>query len=51
MLLIVIIILLLVFAGGGGYWGNARWGPQGGLGISLGTVLVILLLCYLLGLL
>jgi uncharacterized spore protein YtfJ len=50
MTLIIIIILVLLFAGGGGYFGYNRWGFGGGAGISLGTVLVILLICYLLGL-
>jgi hypothetical protein len=49
MLVILIILLVLVFAGGGGYYGYGRWGARGGAGISLGTVLVILLICYLLG--
>ena len=49
MLLLLIIVLLLVFAGGGGYYGYNRWGACGGAGIGLGTVLVILLVCYLLG--
>jgi hypothetical protein len=48
MLLILIILLVLVFAGGGGYYGYNRWGARGGTGISLGTVLVILLVLYLL---
>jgi hypothetical protein len=49
MLIILIILLVLVFAGGGGYYGYGRWGARGGAGISLGTLLVILLVCYLLG--
>jgi hypothetical protein len=49
MLILLIIFLVLVFAGGGGYYGYGRWGARGGVGISLGTVLVILLICYLLG--
>jgi hypothetical protein len=48
--LILIIILVLVFGFGGGYYGNSRWGSQGGLGIGLGTILVILLICWALGL-
>jgi hypothetical protein len=50
MLILLIILLVLVFAGGGGYYGYGRWGVRGGTGISLGTVLLILLVCYLLGL-
>jgi len=48
-LLILIILLLLIFGGGGGYYGYSRWGYRGGGGIGLGSVLVILLVCYLLG--
>ena len=50
-MLLLLIILLLLFAGGGGYYGYGRWGYGGGFGISLGTILVILLIAYLLGLL
>ena len=49
-MLIIIIILILLFAGGGGYYGHSRWGARGGTGIGLGTVLVILLIAYMLGL-
>ncbi|MGA3372965.1 MAG: DUF3309 domain-containing protein [Terracidiphilus sp.] len=49
MLIILIVLLVLVFAGGGGYYGYNRWGSRGGTGIGLGTVLVILLVCYVLG--
>lgn len=48
-MLILIIILLLVLGGGGGYYGHSRWGYRGGAGIGLGTVLMILLVAYLLG--
>ena len=48
-MLLLIVILLLLFAGGGGYYGYNRWGSRGGAGISLGTVLVILLIAYMLG--
>jgi hypothetical protein len=44
-MLIVLIILLLLF--GGGLWGRDRWGS--GPGIGLGTILIILLICYMLG--
>ena len=50
-MLILIIVLLLIFGGGGGYYGHSRWGPSGGAGIGLGTVLLILLIAYLLGVL
>jgi hypothetical protein len=48
-MLLLIIILLVLFAGGGGYYGYNRWGSRGGAGIGLGTVLVILLIAYMLG--
>ena len=47
-MLLVIIVLLLLFGGGGGYYGYSRWGTRGGLGI-FGTVLLIVLVLYLLG--
>jgi hypothetical protein len=47
--LILIIVLLLIFGGGGGYYGHSRWGPGGGAGVSVGTILLILLVAYLLG--
>jgi hypothetical protein len=50
-MLILIIILLLVLGGGGGYYGHSRWGYRGGAGIGLGTILMILLIAYLLGML
>ena len=49
MLIILIIVLVLVFGGGGGYYGYNRWGRCGGAGIGVGTILVILLVCYVLG--
>ena len=48
MLILLIIVLLLLF-GGGGYYGYGRWGYRGGAGVGLGTVLVILLIAYMLG--
>jgi hypothetical protein len=48
-MLLLIIILLLVLGGGGGYYGHSRWGYRGGAGIGLGTILLILLIAYLLG--
>ena len=50
MTLIIIILLVLLLGGGGGYYGHSRWGVGGGAGISLGTILLILLIAYLLGL-
>ena len=49
-MLLLIIILVLLLGGGGGYYGHTRWGPSGGAGVGLGTVLLILLIAYLLGL-
>jgi hypothetical protein len=55
-MLIVIILLILFFGGGIGYWGhtnygsNPGYGAYAGPGFGLGTVLIILLICYLLGL-
>jgi hypothetical protein len=48
MMLLVILVLLLLFGVGGGYYGHSRWGMGGGLGI-FGTVIVIALLLYFLG--
>jgi hypothetical protein len=48
-MLLLIIILILLFGGGGGYYGYGRWGYRGGFGISLGTILLIVLIVYLLG--
>jgi len=48
-MLLLLIILLLVLGAGGGYYGHTRWGATGGAGIGLGTILVILLVAYMLG--
>jgi hypothetical protein len=50
MVIVIIVVLVLVLGGGGGYYGHSRWGYMGGGGIGLGTILVILLVCWLLGL-
>jgi len=47
--LILLIILLLVLGAGGGYYGHSRWGYGGGADIGLGTILLIVLLVYMLG--
>jgi hypothetical protein len=47
-MLLLIIVLVLLLGGGGGYYGYSRWGTGGGLGI-VGTVLLIILALYLLG--
>ena len=49
-MLLLIIVLILLFGGGGGYYGHSRWGPSGGAGVGLGTILTIVLIVYLLGL-
>jgi len=49
MLIVIIIVLILVFGAGGGYYGHNRWGGRGSAGIGLGTILLILLVCWLLG--
>jgi hypothetical protein len=48
-MLLLIIILVLLFGVGGGYYGHTRWGPRGGAGTGLSTILVILLIAYLVG--
>lgn len=47
-MLLLIIVLVLLFGVGGGYYGHSRWGTGGGLGI-FGTVVVIALVLYFLG--
>ena len=49
-MLILLIVLILLLGGGGGYYGHSRWGYGGGAGVSLGTILLILLIAYLLNL-
>jgi hypothetical protein len=46
----IILLLLLLFGGGGGYYGYSRWGTGGGLGI-VGTVVLLVVILYLLGVL
>lgn len=48
-MLFLIIVLILLFGGGGGYYGHSRWGYGGGAGLSLGSILIILLAAYFLG--
>lgn len=49
-MLILLIIILLVLGAGGGYYGRTRWGTSGGVGVGFGTILLVLLLAYMLGL-
>jgi len=49
-MLLLIIILILLFGGGLGYYGHSNWGPSYGFPSGLGAVLIILLVCWLLGL-
>jgi hypothetical protein len=49
-MLLLIIVLLLLFGGGGGYYGYSRWGRGGGFGI-VGTVILIAVVLYFLGVL
>ena len=48
MSLLLIILIVLLVAGGG--FGFSRYGAMGG-GISVGTILIIILILYLLGVL
>lgn len=48
-MLILLIVLILLLGGGGGYYGYGRWGYRGGAGVSLSTILLIVLVAYLLG--
>ena len=48
-MLILIFIWFLALGVGGAYYGHRRWGYGGGAGISLGTILLILLVAYMLG--
>ena len=49
-MLILIILLIILMGSGGGYYGHRRWGYAGGAGTGLGTILLILLIAYMLGL-
>ena len=47
-MILLIIILILLFGLPIGYYGNSNWGPYAGGGGFLGTLLIIVLICYLL---
>jgi hypothetical protein len=52
-MLLIIILFVLLFGFGGGYWGHRNYGQQyewAGPGFGIGTILIVLLVCYLLGL-
>lgn len=48
MLLLIIVLVLLL--GGGGYYGGNYFHTGYGPGFGLGTVLLVLLICWMLGL-
>lgn len=48
--LIIIILLILLLSGAGGYFGHAQWGVGGGAGVSLGTIILLLIICRIFGL-
>jgi hypothetical protein len=48
-MLLLLIVLFVLLGGGGGYYGHRRWGYRGSAGISLSTLLIIVLLVYMLG--
>ena len=47
-MLILVIGLVLLGGFGGGYVGNRQWGSNGGFGVGIGTILIILLILFLL---
>jgi hypothetical protein len=48
--ILLIILLILLFAGGGGYYGGNYFHSGYGPGFGLGTVLLVLVVCWILGL-
>ena len=47
-LVLFILLLLLLFGGfGGGYWAHSNYGGYYGPGISIGTILLVILLVFL----
>jgi hypothetical protein len=50
MKLIIILILILLIFGGGGFYGFSRVNPSYGIPGGFGLVLIVLLVCFLLGL-
>ena len=52
-MILIIILVILFFGGGIGYYGHRQWGENNGYagpGLGVGTIVVILLLCWALGL-
>ena len=49
-MLLLILLLVLLFGGCGGWYGNGRWGAPGAAGGFLVPLLMILIICYMLGL-
>jgi hypothetical protein len=49
-MLLLLIILLLLLGSGGGYCGYRCWGYRGGAGVGLGTIILIVLIIYMIGL-
>jgi hypothetical protein len=47
--IMLIVVLVLLWGRGGWYYGYRGWGAIGGAGIGLGAAGVILLQCYLFG--
>ena len=51
-MLLLIILAVLVFGGFAGWGGHRQWGESNGYagpGIGLGTILIILLVCWAMG--
>lgn len=51
-MLLILLILIILFGGGFGYWGHAQYGtvyPYASGSFGLGGVLLVVLVCYLLG--
>jgi hypothetical protein len=47
-MILLIILLVLLFGGGGGYYGFNRYGYGGGFGGSLGLIVLVLVIWYVL---
>jgi len=49
LLILLIVVLILLFGGGFGYYSHTNWGPNYGAPVGIGTILLIILVLYLLG--